>query len=117
MNYKDNQIGNLLRIIKTKNMLKNDRVICISSNSNGLPIIGREYIIYNSKSCPGCNNDDVDIGISVNGYFALVCSCGKEETIINNIYWFKASRFVRIQEKKEYKVIHSEVSIEEPILN
>lgn len=103
-----------------------DRVKCINNspiNNDHIHLIPRlklngEYIINNIMSCK-CNSLFLDVGLIANANASIYTKCCYCSYIFidNRIHWCASKRFVKIEEKKEYKIIHSEIIIEEPVLN
>jgi len=89
-----------------------DRVKCISKASNQPLIIGREYIIYNIKNCIECGHITLDVGlVGEQGFqFCIKCNNKYNSPII---WWFSEKRFVKVQEKKEYIAVQSNVEVKE----
>lgn len=95
-----------------------DRVVCIDDSNTGYekPLIkGREYIIYNIKKCNVCGIVNYDIGHISS--LDVDCSCFN---VISNAgcgWFFKSTRFRKVEEKKEVNYVKLEIKIEEPCLN
>lgn len=98
-------------------MKEGDRVVCIDASMGKIGIMplikGREYIIYNISKCT-CGGIGIDVGF-LRSMFNLICFCSKPLLNCTESHWFKPERFAKVQE--EYRVVHMEVEIEEPILN
>jgi hypothetical protein len=103
-----------------------DRVVCINNSllSGGSTlrnqpklIKGREYIIYDIMPCD-CGSLKLDVGLASNNEIFTCNSCGIDNIINGNeIHWCASERFRKVEEKKEYIAVTSNVEVEEPILN
>ena len=92
-----------------------DRVKCINAGdmSNGKLsltklVLHREYIIYNIMKCK-CGLVKLDVGIEEDRY--TKCNCGV--FIKDSIGWCNAYRFIKVQDKKEYIAVQSNVEFKE----
>lgn len=95
-----------------------DRIKCV--DISGLPsecplVLNREYIAYSIQQLCNCG-PIVDIGIISPSTFGSKCAtCFRRSN--DKIWHFKTSRFIKVQEQTEYKVIKSEIEILEPCLS
>ena len=99
-------------------MKTGDRVICIDANSHGdndtPPLIrDREYIIYDIAKC-SCGCIIYDVGL-ISKYSWVECYCGVRLIGPTDIAWANSKRFAKV--KEEYRIIHMDIEVEEPILN
>lgn len=99
-----------------------DRVKCIKvgniTNGPGLNpplVLNREYIIYDIHVCK-CGSVTLDVGLSTTMSNAKCVKCSNKYKG-QNVHWCHSSRFIKVQEKTEYKAVHSEIVVEEPVLN
>ena len=101
-------------------MKTGDRVICIDASNRGMintpPLIkGREYIIYGTRKC-NCGIIDFNVGCTSNPEITHdECSCGSLSLSIDIIHWANSDRFAKV--KEQYRIIHMDIEVEEPILN
>lgn len=99
-------------------MKTGDRVICIRTHNGGSkppPLVkGREYIIYDVHKC-GCGNISFDVGLTSNNVGIMCRKCSSIYSLDNAIHWAAETLFAKV--KEQYKVIHMDIEVEEPILN
>lgn len=99
-----------------------DRVKCINAKKGDFQtslVLNREYIVYGIKTFP-CGCVGVDVGIFFNEKHHLRCACSKNYTwhvYKGDIEWSSSKRFVKVQDKREYIAVQSNVEVEELILN
>jgi len=103
-----------------------DRVRCINATpfenyKTDIPFpikLGREYVVSNLAVCPRCGDVEVGVGIPNQVMGLCMCECYHLFMARSGEDWmFTSTRFVKVIEKREYKVNVSEVEISEPILN
>ena len=99
-------------------MKTGDRVICIDATAHGKYlspslIKNREYIIYNILECD-CGRSRYDVGLKSDLSY-MICRCGNKFSTNSDIHWASSKRFAKV--KEQYKVIHMDIKIEEPVLN
>ncbi len=94
-----------------------DRVKCINNSGKSSNLKkGREYVIYNIKTCE-CGEVNLDVGV-ISPVDTLICTlCRHSEPVIDSVDWCNSKRFIKIQEKKEYISVSTTVEVEETILN
>jgi predicted RNA-binding Zn-ribbon protein involved in translation (DUF1610 family) len=99
-----------------------DRVLCVD-DSFGNPaefcnlIKGREYIVQEVRLCPKCGSEEVNVGaIAIESGAEWVCDCGFVAGH-NSYNYFYARRFVKRQEKTQYKTVRIQIEQPEPILS
>ena len=102
-------------------MKTGDRVICIDATSHAdtspPPLVkGREYIVYGVHKC-GCGTISFDVGlISIPGSDHMECTdCDRIYNDTGRVHYAKSRRFAKV--KEEYRIIHMDIEVEEPILN
>lgn len=100
-----------------------DRVKCIDSSGKNLLKKGREYVVEGFWNCRSCGKVALYVGVP-NPHFTercahkIECDCGdivSSEDIMNHPH--KIERFVKADEKVEYKSVKMDIEIEEPVLN
>ena len=94
-----------------------DRVLCVKSHSNPICTLvkGREYIIYDIKSCK-CSHS-LNVGIHNDIFDEIECKSCNTTIGSNGIWWLDQKRFVKVQEETRTNYVKLEVKIEEPIYN
>lgn len=99
-----------------------DRVKCIKvgrlNGSQGTPpplVLNREYIVYGISQC-NCGMLALDVGIATTNGLPTNGCCGSYLPG-NHVRWCNSKRFVKVQEKKEYIAVESNVEIENPVLS
>jgi len=97
-------------------MNTSDRVVCVDAKkrkSKIPPLIeGRDYIIYGVLVC-NCGRKAFDVGFSCEKKIRKCDTCGAiHET---DILYAGAFRFRKVEEKREYKVVKSNIEIEQEI--
>lgn len=95
-----------------------DRVRCIKAHStNRKLIVGREYIIYDMKTC-NCGYLVFYVGLtSSNGTSTRCRGCNMYFDSTRDDAYFGSMLFEKAEEKTEYKVVKLEIEVEEPCLN
>lgn len=87
-----------------------DRVKCIKNQGIEKLILNREYIIYKIRDC-FCGSISIDVGIQER-FGNTICSCGCV-LFTDTIQWCDSKRFVKVQEKKEYIAVQSNIEVVE----
>ena len=101
-------------------MIIGDRVVCIDDtfhtdykgNASALKR-GREYIVYDIDVC-SCGVA-FDVGLVIGSDAERCYGCG--QTLRGDVWWANARRFKKVEDKKEYKVVHSNIKIKKPNAN
>jgi hypothetical protein len=101
-----------------------DRVVCIDNTDMGgalkgiLPALikGREYIVYSISSCEGCGTPVIDVGLVANSAHTR-CVCRHRSSFTTNVHYCNAKRFRKVEEKKEYVAVSTNVEVDEPCFN
>lgn len=97
--------------MKNQNIQIGDRVVCIKAHSQGFLVVGREYIVYDIRSC----NCEIVYNVGTHKYGSYCDVCGVTVSEVGEESFFSSALFAKVQEKTNY--VRIEIEIEEPCLN